>query len=135
MADDDQVHAELLGQAADFLDGLADRKVAGTSLFRSRNYLLYQASLLVDARVELFETYLHHPTREPDYRLGRGHRGFVAGLAELVPGLRPQAVLAAFRRDLPHTLAARLEGELIDSQPDQVPGLLKRAQSPGVAPP
>ena len=50
-----------------------DRKVAGTSLFRSRNYLLYQASLLVDPKLALIERFLRHPSREPDYRAGRAH--------------------------------------------------------------
>jgi lipoate-protein ligase A len=106
-----------------------DRKVAGTSLFRSRNYLLYQASLLVEARAELFETYLRHPSREPDYRKGRGHRGFVMGLVEIVPRLTPAHVLAALRRDLAVTLDARLGDELVEPFDDQVPGLLTRARS------
>lgn len=112
-----------------------DRKIAGTSLFRSRNYLLYQASILVDARIDLLEAFLKHPTREPDYRKGRGHRGFVAGLAEIVDEVTPQAALAALKTGLAAALVARLDGELIAPQADQIPGLLKRAQSPDAPPP
>lgn len=111
-----------------------DQKVAGTSLFRSRNYLLYQASLLVDPRIDILEAYLKHPTREPDYRQGRGHRGFVTGVGQLVPGLTPAEVWSALERDLGVTLAQRLDGELILPEADQIPGLLRRAQSPGAPP-
>lgn len=106
-----------------------DRKVAGTSLFRSRNYLLYQASILVDPRIDLLELYLRHPTREPEYRLGRAHRSFVVGLGELVPGLSAEAALMALNANLEAALHRHLGDELIPSQPDQVPGLIKRAQS------
>ncbi len=112
-----------------------DRKVAGTSLFRSRNYLLYQASLLVEARIDLFEAYLKHPTREPDYRKGRGHRGFVTGLGDIVPGVTPANVLQALKQDLRRTLEAQLGDELIPPEADQIPNLFKRAQSPGVPTP
>lgn len=103
-----------------------DRKVGGTSLFRSRNYLLYQASLLVDARRELIARHLRHPSREPDYRAGRSHGDFIVGLGELRPGLEPGACAAHLAHDLPDALRARLGGELVEPRPEQFDGLLQR---------
>lgn len=103
-----------------------DRKVGGTSLFRSRNYLLYQASLLVDARRDLIARHLRHPSREPDYRGGRTHGDFIVGLDELRPGLEAGSCAAYLARDLPAALSARLEGELVEPRPEQFEGLLGR---------
>jgi lipoate-protein ligase A len=118
-----------------------ERKVGGTSLFRSRNYCLYQASLLVEPRLDVIERYLRHPSKEPDYRQGRPHRAFLVGLGELAPELTPDRCATCLRTALPATLAATLAGELVASQPEQVPGLLRRAtaaatlaQSPGAPP-
>ena len=61
------------------LDG---RKVAGCCIYRRPGRLLFSAALLVDAQLELLDRYLRHPPREPDYRRGRGHRDFVARLAD-----------------------------------------------------
>jgi lipoate-protein ligase A len=60
-----------------------ERKISGSSLYMPRGGALYLASLLVDARVEDWDRYLRHPSREPDYRDGRGHAAFVAGVADL----------------------------------------------------
>ena len=106
---------------------VGDLKVAGTSLFRSRNYLLYQGSLLVQPQIELIERYLCHPSREPDYRAGRSHRGFVAGLSDFVPGLETSTVLAALQRDLEPALVTCLQGELTDCDEAQLIGLSRRA--------
>ena len=38
-----------------------ERKVGGTSIFRSRNYLLYQASLLYRVEIDKITTLLPHP--------------------------------------------------------------------------
>jgi lipoate-protein ligase A len=72
------------------------RKVAGTSMFRSRNYLLYQASLLVDLDGVLVGSLLKHPTKEPDYRKGRSHADFLTSLNE-VSGCDEKAHVVARR--------------------------------------
>lgn len=108
---------------------LGERKVAGTSLFRSRNYLLYQASILVDPQIELLERYLRHPTREPDYRGGRSHRDFVVGIGELVPGLTAHATVDLMGESLKATLLLRLGDELALPHHDQFAGLYARANS------
>ncbi len=57
-----------------------DRKVGGSCLHRSRDTLLYSASLLVNPDLSLMERYLKLPPREPDYRRGRSHLEFVGTL-------------------------------------------------------
>ena len=71
------------------------RKIAGTSLFRSRNYLLYQASILVDLDRELVGSLLCHPTKEPDYRNGRNHGEFLTSLSEITSAAVLPSSLAA----------------------------------------
>jgi lipoate-protein ligase A len=61
---------------------LGNRKILGSSLYRRREVVLYQGSLLVDPDFSLMERYLRHPRREPEYRRGRGHRAFVTSLRE-----------------------------------------------------
>ena len=56
------------------------RKILGTSLYRRRRILFYQASLLVDNDLSLFDRYLRFPSRVPDYREGRGHLDFCTNL-------------------------------------------------------
>jgi lipoate-protein ligase A len=59
---------------------LGDKKILGTSLYRRRKILFYQASLLVDNDLSLFDRYLRFPSRVPDYRNGRGHLEFCTNL-------------------------------------------------------
>jgi lipoate-protein ligase A len=65
---------------------LADRKVGGAAMLRSRGLVFYTTTLLLEPRVDLMERYLPHPPREPAYRRGRGHRDFVGALGPQ-PGL------------------------------------------------
>ena len=60
---------------------IGERKILGTSLYRRRLILFYQASLLVSNDLSLFDRYLRYPSRVPDYRGGRGHRDFCTTLA------------------------------------------------------
>ena len=59
---------------------LDDKKILGTSLYRRRKILFYQASLLVDNDLSLFDRYLRYPPKVPDYRRGRGHLDFCTNL-------------------------------------------------------
>jgi lipoate-protein ligase A len=59
---------------------IGGRKILGTSLYRRRKVLFYQASLLVDNDLSLFDRYLRFPSRVPDYREGRGHLEFCTNL-------------------------------------------------------
>ena len=73
---------------------IGDKKILGTSLYRRRKILFYQASLLVDNDLSLFDRYLEYPSKVPDYRRGRDHRGFCTNLR---------------REGYPHALAEVLE--------------------------
>jgi lipoate---protein ligase len=110
--------AALLGSCLEAVTGLApvlrgtgdlclgDRKVLGSSLYRRRRLLFYQASLLVCADLSLFDRYLKHPSREPEYRRGRSHGDFVMNLRDAQPGV-------TCRR-----LSERLEEELFRRIPE-----------------
>lgn len=66
---------------------LGDRKIVGSSMYRSKLLLFYTASLMVENDVTLLDHYLKHPSKEPEYRRGRPHREFVTTLAAAHPGL------------------------------------------------
>ena len=59
---------------------IGGRKILGTSLYRRRKILFYQASLLVHNDLSLFDRYLRFPSRVPDYREGRSHLKFCTNL-------------------------------------------------------
>jgi lipoate-protein ligase A len=76
---------EVLGVKGLSIKGISDitvgnRKILGASLHRRRDVVLYQGSLLVDPEMGLFDRYLKHPKKEPDYRAGRKHREFLTSL-------------------------------------------------------
>jgi lipoate-protein ligase A len=60
---------------------IGGRKILGTSIYRTRLVLFYQASLLVCNDLSLFTRYLAMPARVPDYRQGRTHEEFCTTLA------------------------------------------------------
>jgi lipoate-protein ligase A len=135
-----QVVIETLGSLNPVLNelnqkGLSDisfkgRKIAGTSLFRSRNYLLYQASLVVEPNLPLINACLLHPSKEPDYRQGRSHTEFMTSLFEIC-GVESGKILQHFDKHLASTLHKSLGGELIEPIPSQFSALnarLLRAQ-------
>lgn len=111
-----------------------DKKVAGTSLFRSRNYLLYQASILADLDVIAIQRYLKHPTKEPDYRAGRDHRSFLTSLSEIVSDFSVAAALTILQAELPRTLAVMLGDEWAMPSPDQFENLKSRSRGLAVTP-
>ena len=80
------------------------KKIVGTSIYRTRLVLFYQASLLVCNDISLFTRYLAMPLRVPDYRQGRTHEEFCTTLArEGFPGSVAEVVQA-----LKETVDARL---------------------------
>ena len=60
---------------------IGGRKILGSSIYRTRLVLFYQASILVSNDVSLFSRYLAMPRRVPDYRAGRDHESFCTTLA------------------------------------------------------
>ena len=91
---------------------VGDRKLVGSSIFRRKHYLLYQASLLLDLNLELMHVLLKHPPREPDYRDRRAHGDFLTSLKLLGVTLTPQELRDDLRAKLPGRLAR--EFRLVD---------------------
>ncbi len=87
-----------------------DRKILGSSMRRQRTLLLYQGVLLVDVARDMFDRYLPHPPKEPDYREGRSHQSFTVTLREL--GL--QTPLETLQQQLQNHLQARLSETLAE---------------------
>ncbi len=60
---------------------IREKKIVGTSIYRTRLVLFYQASILVSNDLSIFTRYLAMPSRVPDYRRGRSHEEFCTTLA------------------------------------------------------
>jgi lipoate-protein ligase A len=76
---------------------IRERKILGSSIYRSKLILFYQASLLVCPEMSLFSRYLRYPSRVPEYRQGRSHEEFCTSLRAEGYGLRVSEVLDALR--------------------------------------
>jgi len=59
---------------------IGERKILGSSMHRRENRLVYHAVLNIAEDPSIFERYLRHPSREPDYRRNRPHNEFVTSL-------------------------------------------------------
>ncbi len=89
-----------LGLAGVTHEGISDlaiggRKILGTSIYRRRLALFYQASLLVSCDTRLFSRYLAMPRQVPEYRAGRSHEEFCTTLAAEGLAAAPSGVIAA----------------------------------------
>lgn len=107
---------------------VGNRKIAGSSLFRSRNYLMFQQSILVEARIARIEDVLSHPSLEPTYRAGRCHRDFLTDLQTLDPGLTPGNVCDHLRTHLLPAVKQTFGEELIPPCPAQFSALRSRLE-------
>lgn len=108
---------------------MGDKKIAGTSLFRSRNYLLYQASLLVALDRELVNGVLRHPTKEPDYRQGRSHGEFLTSLMTAEPTISSPTQVARELKNNFHDVVIKILGDhLIEPIAEQAPALTARLE-------
>jgi lipoate-protein ligase A len=118
----------ILGEAgiSDLVAG--DMKFGGTSLFRSRNYLLYQASLIIDCDRPMISKYLAHPSREPGYRRGRAHGSFLTGLAEIGRGISVASVEACLLRGLAGHVLGHFGEQAFGPQPNQFSALQARIE-------
>lgn len=85
-------------------DGI-ERKILGASLRQNSRWIFYLGVLLVEDAVPLMERYLRHPSREPGYRAGRGHRDFCTHLARR--GCATRDLVAALSRRIGSSLAAQ----------------------------
>jgi lipoate---protein ligase len=72
-----------------YRDGICDlvidnRKIAGASMQRKKDYVYYSTSILIMPELEYMERYLKYPPRVPSYRRLRAHRDFVAPLRDYI---------------------------------------------------
>ena len=105
---------------------VGEKKIAGTSLFRSRKYMLYQASVLIDLDIELVNRALRHPTKEPDYRKGRSHSDFLSDLKSFGFDQGSQSILQHFRENYQRHFVKILNSEFSEPMSEHIPHLLKR---------
>ncbi|MGV8963843.1 MAG: lipoyl protein ligase domain-containing protein [Candidatus Saccharimonadaceae bacterium] len=61
---------------------LDEKKIMGSSMYSNKEKLFYHAVLNFDEPATTFQKYLKHPSKEPDYRIGRSHTEFVTSLKE-----------------------------------------------------
>ena len=59
---------------------IGEKKILGSSIYRKRSMVFYHAVLNVSESPEFIGRYLRHPTREPDYRIGRKHEDFITSI-------------------------------------------------------
>ena len=77
---------------------IGERKISGNAQARRRGGLLLHGTLLYDLDLDLVETCLRYPPREPEYRLHRRHRDFLTTI-------RGEGV-AATRQDVQEAVVA-----------------------------
>ena len=76
-----------IGITGVYQDGVSDLvmnslKIGGSCIRRTKDYLYYSTTILVNPEIALMDMYLSHPPREPDYRDGRSHDNFLGCLSE-----------------------------------------------------
>jgi lipoate-protein ligase A len=76
---------------------IRERKILGTSIYRTRLVLFYQSSLLVRNDLAIFTRYLAMPARVPEYRAGRAHEDFCTTLEREGYGLSVRQVMMALK--------------------------------------
>jgi lipoate-protein ligase A len=91
---------------------LAGRKFSGNAQQRKRNHLLHHGTLLYAFPIEHVGRYLRTPSRQPEYRAGRGHAEFLCnvplGVSELKGRLRVAWGAETEAEDWPRELARQL---------------------------
>ena len=79
---------------------IGNKKILGSSMRNTHGHLIYHAVLNVSEDPGLFEKYLRHPKREPDYRTGRSHSEFVTSLKAEGYDLTPEVLIPALEGKL-----------------------------------
>jgi lipoate---protein ligase len=76
---------------------IGEKKILGTSMYRTRRVLFYQASLLVSNDISIFTRYLAMPSHVPDYRGGRSHEDFCTTLVREGYPLSVESVMKSLK--------------------------------------
>lgn len=108
-----------------YQDGISDicfdnKKFCGTSMFRSRNYLLFQASLLFKVDLLRIESYLRQPKIQPKYRDNRPHKSFLVGLCDIDFNFCNSFNTDKFQSELIKNIKHNMRHDLIDPIPEQI---------------
>jgi lipoate---protein ligase len=87
------------------LRGLADicigeKKILGSGMYMSKNFLFFQGSILVNPDLDLLDRYLLHPPKEPEYRKGRKHSDFVTSLIREGYNFKTMELVSGFKEFL-----------------------------------
>ncbi len=90
------------------------KKLCGTSLFRSKNYLLFQGSILLEKNTDLISKLLKHPSKEPDYRAKRSHEDFLTDLVSLDVQAKDKDFLRLFTESFGQKILERLEKDFCE---------------------
>jgi len=61
---------------------IGEKKILGSAIYRNKEKNFYHAVLNISESPDIFERYLKHPIKEPDYRNGRSHKDFVTSLKQ-----------------------------------------------------
>jgi len=61
---------------------IGNKKILGSSIYSSNNIVFYHAVLNVCESITNIASYLKHPGREPDYRMGKKHEDFVTSIKQ-----------------------------------------------------
>jgi lipoate-protein ligase A len=77
-----------------------ERKFSGNAQRRKRRALLFHGAFLLSFDLALMEKFLTMPSRQPDYRMGRPHVGFLTNLEVSADAVR-DALRACWQADLP----------------------------------
>lgn len=104
-----------------------ERKLVGTSLFRSRNYLLYQASIIYKKNIASINRYLPHPSKEPEYRDKKNHSDFLTSVLEITTEISKIELVLQIKNTLKQNLYRLLAEDLISSIDHQSMHLKRRA--------
>jgi lipoate-protein ligase A len=111
----DELHRHVLGRMREALSGLAEgvehagtcdlavgkRKFSGNAVRCKRDHFLYHGTILYDFDLNLIQSLLGQPQRQPEYRAGRRHADFLMNLGVTAAAIR-EAVLKSFGADRLH---------------------------------
>lgn len=84
---------------------IGEKKILGSSIYRTGDKVFYHAVLNVSEDVGTIEKYLQHPPREPEYRQKRSHSDFVTSLSAEGYPIAIELLQKAIRRELKYLAA------------------------------
>ena len=87
---------------------IGEKKILGSAIYRRPNRVFYHAVLNVAEDIATIARYIRHPAKEPDYRKGRPHAGFVTSLKAEGYKVPLKNLISDLEKELSTTLAGKL---------------------------